>query len=187
MKIIQYMNRLVPIYMDCIKKGVIARLPSGVDYTLLQGDPYNCICRNKDPRSPSEELRLRLAIDNPDMVWMDTDTAIRYWPSFEKKDKPYFIQGVGRPVEECLFYVNGCVEFFKELLEEYLKDPTITDNIWLAKAVAHREKEVYVIPSDAFIHCRFSLLSIIEPNCEIPGTGYLIKNNNGVPSLFLDP
>ena len=190
MKIIQYMNRRVPIYMDCIKRGIIDRLPLGVDYTLLQMDPYNCACRNNDPRSPSEELRLRLAIDNPDMVWLDTDVAIRSWPAFEQKGKPYLIQSdhilEEGAVEEYIFYVNGCTGFFQELLDDYLRDPTKTDNFWLAEAVLKRKNEVYIIPKSNFVHCRFSVLKTIPSYWEeIPGDGYTIKKINDEPSLIL--
>ena len=191
MKIIQYMNRLNPLYMDCIKKGVIDRLPVGVDYSLLQNDPYSCVCRNDDPRTPSEELRIRLAIDNPDMFWMDTDTAIRSWPSLEKKGKPYFIHSQSMAdesaVEEFIFYANGCPDFFRELLEEYLKDQTRTDNVWLSEYVHRRRADVFVIPTVHFIHCRFSVVHRAPPDwTEISGDGYSVKNIGGSPSLFLN-
>ena len=184
MQIFQYMNRLNPIYLDCMRRGVIDRLPSGVDYHFLQNDPYNCKINNGDPRTPSEELRVRLAIDNPDMMWIDSDVAIKSWPTFDLGGKPYFAQEANRH-GEYFFYVNGCTSFFMELLEDF-KKMTTYDNYWLLNAVRARKDDVYTIPKEHFVHCRLSTTHLTTGNwTETGGEGYRLLNDHGKYSLEL--
>jgi hypothetical protein len=178
MKVIQFMNRDVEIYTQCMQKGVKERLPEGIEYKLLKKDPYGCQIFNDDPRSPSEEIRIRLAIDNPDMVWLDSDIIIRSWPEMNLKGKPYFVGIEGRYAVEYAFFVNGCTAFFEELLDEYHNRCVNKDNYWLQRAMNKRQKRVYYIPEKALIHCVFSKLSRIDK--ELIGDGYsIIKKEDG--------
>ena len=185
MKIIQYMKGDKEIYKQCMLKGVQERLPLDVEYEVLTEDPYNCELHNDDPRSPSEEIRVRLAIDNPDMVWLDTDIAIRTWPDMSQKGKPYFIH-TGSRMGEFAFYVNGCCDFFKSLLEDFVQREQIKDNYWLLRAINRRKNEVFSIPSYHFIHCAFSSLHLHRGEwTHIGGDGYQINRENGEYTLKL--
>ena len=175
MKIFQFMNKDVDIYTQCMQKGVVERLPPGVDYELLKEDPYNCVIYNDDPRSPSEEIRVRLAIDNPDMVWLDSDIAIKEWPDFSKKGKPFFMGLQGWFAGEYGFYVNGCIDFFKDILDEYHHKCTNRDNYWLQGAVNRRLNDIYIIPQDKLIHCLFNGGYKMD---EKKGDGYTITKDN---------
>ena len=153
------------------------------NYGKIHIDPYNCKRQTNDPRCPSEELRVRLAIDNPEMVWLDSDIWIRSWPEMPLKGKPYFIQN-GNHFGEYAFYVNGCVSFFETILTEYQSLKGIQDNYWLSKLINDHKDDLYVIPQDHFIHCCLSCIHLTQGIWDrIGGKGYEIINVKGTFTL----
>lgn len=148
MNIIQYDDGQRPIYAKAIAQ-VKESIPSGSRHTLISGCGYEV--RNGDYRAASEIVRLSEASTNPDMLWLDSDCLIKKWPDFEwKPGKPY----MSERWLEAVFYVNGCCEFFSDMLkasEKYSHKPC-----WLRKMFQDRKKYFEMIPDGYFVHMAFS-------------------------------
>lgn len=78
-----------------------------------------------DPRLRADVLRLDLACETPDMLWLDWDYIVDSRPVVESGGLPYSFRGNG-PMES-LFYVNGACEMFRQVRREitHWKDGTL--------------------------------------------------------------
>ena len=105
------------------------------------------------PTVASDYRRFEMAAKDKAFVYADFDvvpkrgllTFLRKLPA----GKPFFAFYQGQP-EPCLFAVNGCCDFFKELLEEKKKRGIGDIYSWTRKVL--RDKDVFEIPADLYIH-----------------------------------
>jgi len=156
LKIVQYMNPDIDIkksYQDCMDQ-VKSNKPIDVQYELIRNHSYKTDHLLHDCRYESDLFRLHYAVDNPNMVWLDSDIKIREW--FTPKDnKAYFFNVMGFPLE-CAFYVNGQTELFKQLLDLYYSSDRFKHIGWIRSALTSMDNQNWkLIPVDCFEHLYF--------------------------------
>ena len=152
MHIIQYMTSPIPTsYQSCIDnvRASIGDIP----YTLHTSAPFE-VEQQDDPRYATDLVRLRLAADNPDMVWIDADTKIGPKGIFVPPADgfPYFMSS-GGAAEIAVFYVNGNTDFFKEMLAAFDAEPKLHHLFWPQYMINARMRGRYkLIPDGHFVH-----------------------------------
>jgi hypothetical protein len=150
MKVIQYIRS--PInrdYGECMNQFIHA-LPGHISYELYTETPYD-LKDIEDYRFNSDLVRLKMAVNNPDMVWVDADTKFVKWFSPPDDGRPWFYGLQGR-ADICVFYVNNCCSYFKWLLEEFgkLKNPKVG---WCQGLMMNSDNSRFkLIPNNHFHH-----------------------------------
>lgn len=156
MKIYQYMDPSIPIkqkYWECIDQ-VISYKPTEVGYELIRHHPFK-VDKTNDCRYESDLVRLNLAIENPNMVWLDSDITIKEWFNPPNNGKPYFFSQGPYPLE-CVFYVNGNIQFFKNLLNIYYNYKQFQTLGWICSAImTFYPNDFCLIPEGYFNHCNY--------------------------------
>ena len=176
--VIQYDDGLRPIYAKCIEQAR-SRIPESVEYTLVQHT--DCKARCQDFRAVSDVLRLRMASERPDMVWLDSDVLIKKWPDFEfKKGRPYLNDRTASVI-----FVNGCTELFKNLWNLYEIDMDLNYPGWLQYLVKEYKDEFEYLPAGYFVHCCLSQAIQAGENFSNYGTSdfRITKEENGQLNL----
>ena len=150
MKIIQYhKGDIKPLYKRCMEQ-IVYNKPKDIGYKLLTDHKY-IVDKTDDIRYESDLVRLNLAIDNPDMVWIDSDVEIINWYT-PVDNRPCFFNILASP-DICVFYVNGATEFFKNLLMIYERDNKYHRIGWPRRALLDMNRDLWsLIPPDHFIH-----------------------------------
>jgi hypothetical protein len=126
----------------------------GLKHFVLDKSEYQGNCG--DYRAVSNIVRCRLAMENPDMLWLDTDVLIDKEFDFSfTENKVYFGKGVAGKPEAWAFYVNGRSDFFRAMWEEYERKKP--DTIWwFAGYVQAHRNETALIPEGYMTHLMMS-------------------------------
>jgi hypothetical protein len=99
-----------------------------------------------------------LAEELPEMLYVDTDCALGFIPSFPEKDLPCFGFCDGRP-DTFVFYVNNREDFFHFMLRKVAGNVRI-DCWWPLQLLS--PEVVQEFPSEAFYHHRLTSNSWIN-------------------------
>lgn len=134
------------IRKNCIKNIKAFADNNGHKYTLLvreaEAMPYYV---------QSDILRLEYASTHLNALYVDTDVFLFSLPEF-KENKPYFARYKQHRIDTFLFYVNGCCDFFKSLLNDILTNRPDRTRSWLSKTMLKYIEQVSVIENEHFHH-----------------------------------
>lgn len=150
MKVIQYIRSPIdPDYGECMDQ-LRPCIPDDVGYELVTESPYD-LPDHMDYRFNSDIVRIKMAAENPDMVWVDADTKFVKWFSPPADGRSWFY-GIHGRADICVFYVNNCCSYFKWLLEEFgkLKNPKVG---WCQGLMMNSDNSRFkLIPNNHFQH-----------------------------------
>jgi len=121
----------------------------------IQGARVLTIPESNTPTISADYARFELAIKEPDLIYADFDIEpfdgfYEYFKSL-KPGKPHFVKYANYP-ECCLFAVNGCCDFFKELLEDKKRRNISDCYSWTFKILRMKKTQVYYIPNEIYNH-----------------------------------
>lgn len=97
----------------------------------------------------SDVMRYEMAVNNPDMLYIDTDCFIKGLPEFIP-GKPYFGFWEDNRPDGFLFYVNNCIQFFRDFWVIKERYNIKTKFCWPKKIL--KNADVHRIPGDCYIH-----------------------------------
>jgi hypothetical protein len=155
MKLIQYHEGALGTCLPCVNQ-VRSAVPAGNEYQFYDGGFEDVTPNCADYRAKSNIVRCKLAMETPDMLWLDTDTILLRWPRITfSPAKVYFARGTdGWPVNWA-FYVNGCTDFFQRMYQYYLT--TKPENIvWFTYFIKEHLSEIDYFPDGYFDHIMLS-------------------------------
>jgi hypothetical protein len=98
-----------------------------------------------------DKLFLQLACVTPDGVFLDHDVSLNGLPTILQEGKPCFSIIDGNP-HIGYFIVNGCCQFFKDLLEEFTLRNIQYVYGYTNKILRDKINKVYMIPDIDFSH-----------------------------------
>jgi hypothetical protein len=135
---------------------VRSAVPAGNAYQFYDGGFEDVTPNCVDYRAKSNIVRCKLAVENPDMLWLDTDAILLRWPSMTFiPAKVYFARGEdGCPVNWA-FYVNGRTDFFQCMHDYYVE--TKPEGIgWFTRYMKENMSQIEYFPEGYFDHVMLS-------------------------------
>lgn len=178
--VIQYDDGLRPIYQKCIAQAR-SRIPADVEYMLLT--TTSCKARNADYRAVSDVVRVKLASQQPNLVWLDSDVLIKKWIDFTLKPGKVYINDHTASV----VIVNGRTDLFKRLYELYDLDDTLSYPGWLQDTIHDNfMSDIEFLPRGYFVHIGMSSAIHAGQNFDNFGhDGFTISRNKETGELQL--
>ena len=102
----------------------------------------------------TDTMRMELATENPQMLYIDCDIVFYKVPIFDKEGIPYFDKRDEYNFNECLFYVNDCCDFFKSVFAEKERRNIGYVYGWPNKII--RSKKCHVMDKTCYEHYLFT-------------------------------
>jgi len=119
----------IQVQIDSVKQWAS---DNGLEYEMLEFDGKD------NPSLESNEFRMRRALDNPEMLWVDCDVTFNA-PLPDLKEgftpgKPFFSKLSKISVCVGIFYVNNCTSFFEKFWKEQERRQVPMTNLnWTSK------------------------------------------------------
>lgn len=151
MTIVQYIRKPIPeSYQACMDQIESTCKKQSIPRWVIHELPWP-VEEKEDYRYQADIARIKLACENPDMFWLDCDCKIEKFWKPPVDGHPYFYNCSGQP-DPCAFYVNGCSDFFKQLLDMFEKDQRLHTIGWIQCLLGSRGLNWKLIPSGIIKH-----------------------------------